>query len=147
MPGRVVAVCISEKKGERKKPVREISVRENYGIEDDAHAGDWHRQISLLAMESIKKMQAKGLDVTTGDFAENITTEGIDLPSLPIGTRLAIGDTLTEVTQIGKECHTRCAIFHQAGDCVMPREGIFVKVLRGGTIRNNDTIEIVDNKE
>lgn len=146
MPGRVVAVCISEKKGERKKPVREISVRENYGIEDDAHAGDWHRQISLLAMESIQKMQAKGLDVTTGDFAENITTEGIDLPSLPIGTRLAIGDTLTEVTQIGKECHTRCAIFHQAGDCVMPREGIFVKVLRGGTIRNNDTIEIVENK-
>jgi MOSC domain-containing protein YiiM len=145
MPGRVVAVCISEKKGERKKPVREVSVRENYGIEDDAHAGDWHRQISLLAMESIKKMQAKGLDVTTGDFAENITTEGIDLPSLPIGTWLAIGDTLTEVTQIGKECHTRCAIFHQAGDCVMPREGIFVKVLRGGTIRNNDTIEIVDN--
>jgi MOSC domain-containing protein YiiM len=144
MPGRVVAVCISENKGERKKPVREVSVRENYGIEDDAHAGDWHRQISLLAMESIKKMQAKGLDVTTGDFAENITTEGIDLPSLPIGTRLAIGDTLTEVTQIGKECHTRCAIFHQAGDCVMPREGIFVKVLRGGTIRNNDTIEIVD---
>jgi MOSC domain-containing protein YiiM len=147
MPGRVVAVCISEKKGERKKPVREVSVRENYGIVDDAHAGDWHRQISLLAMESIKKMQAKGLDVTTGDFAENITTEGIDLPSLPIGTRLAIGDTLTEVTQIGKECHTRCAIFHQAGDCVMPREGIFVKVLRGGTIRNDDSIEIVENKE
>jgi MOSC domain-containing protein YiiM len=147
MPGRVLAVCISEKKGERKKPVREVSVRENYGIVDDAHAGDWHRQISLLAMESIKKMQAKGLDVTTGDFAENITTEGIDLPSLPIGTRLAIGDTLTEVTQIGKECHTRCAIFHQAGDCVMPREGIFVKVLRGGTIRNNDSIEIVENKE
>jgi MOSC domain-containing protein YiiM len=147
MPGRVLAVCISEKKGERKKPVREVSVRENYGIVDDAHAGDWHRQISLLAMESIKKMQAKGLDVTTGDFAENITTEGIDLPSLPIGTRLAIGDTLTEVTQIGKECHTRCAIYHQAGDCVMPREGIFVKVLRGGTIRNNDSIEIVENKE
>jgi MOSC domain-containing protein YiiM len=147
MPGRVIAVCISEKKGERKKPVCEVLVRENYGIVDDAHAGDWHRQISLLAMESIKKMQAKGLDVTTGDFAENITTEGIDLPSLPIGTRLAIGDTLTEVTQIGKECHTRCAIYHQAGDCVMPREGIFVKVLRGGTIKGNDTIEIVENKE
>jgi MOSC domain-containing protein YiiM len=145
MPGRVLAVCISENKGERKKPVREVSVRENYGIVDDAHAGEWHRQISLLAMESIKKMQAKGLDVTTGDFAENITTEGIELPALPIGTRLAIGDTLTEVTQIGKECHTRCAIYHQAGDCVMPREGIFVKVLRGGTIRCNDTIEIVED--
>lgn len=145
MRGRVIAVCVSEKKGERKKPVREVRVRENHGIENDAHAGDWHRQISLLAMESIKKMQAKGLDVTTGDFAENITTEGIDLPSLPIGTRLAIGETLTEVTQIGKECHTRCAIYHQAGDCVMPREGIFVKVLRGGTIRSNDMIEISEN--
>lgn len=145
MSGRVVAVCISEKKGERKKPVREVSVRENHGIVDDAHAGDWHRQVSLLAMESIRKMQDKGLDVTTGDFAENITTEGIDLPSLPIGTRLAIGETLTEVTQIGKECHTRCAIYHQAGDCVMPREGIFVKVLRGGTIKCDDPIEIVES--
>jgi MOSC domain-containing protein YiiM len=143
MPGKVVAVCISEKKGERKKPVAEVLIRENHGIVGDAHAGDWHRQISLLALESIKKMQAKGLDVTTGDFAENITTEGIDLPSLPIGTKLVIGETLNEVTQIGKECHTRCAIYHQAGDCVMPREGIFVKVLRGGVVRTNDKIEIV----
>jgi MOSC domain-containing protein YiiM len=145
MPGKVVAVCISEQKGERKKPVAEVLIRENHGIVGDAHAGDWHRQISLLALESIKKMQDKGLDVTTGDFAENITTEGIDLPSLPIGTRLVIGETLNEVTQIGKECHTRCAIYQQAGDCVMPREGIFVKVLRGGTIRTNDIIEIVPN--
>ncbi|MDD3293863.1 MAG: MOSC domain-containing protein [Geobacteraceae bacterium] len=144
MSGRVLAVCISEKKGERKKPVCEVSIRENHGIVGDAHAGDWHRQISLLAMESINKMRDKGLDVTTGDFAENITTEGIELPSLPIGTRLAIGETLTEVTQIGKECHTRCAIYHQAGDCVMPREGIFVKVLRGGTIRCDDRIDIVE---
>jgi len=144
MSGRVLAVCISEKKGERKKPVCEVSIRENHGIVGDAHAGDWHRQISLLAMESINKMRDKGLDVTTGDFAENITTEGIELPSLPIGTRLAIGETLTEVTQIGKECHTRCAIYHQAGDCVMPREGIFVKVLRGGTVRCDDRIDIVE---
>ncbi len=143
MPGKVVAVCISAQKGERKKPVDEVLIRENHGIVGDAHAGDWHRQISLLALESIKKMQDKGLDVTTGDFAENITTEGIDLPSLPIGTRLVIGETLNEVTQIGKECHTRCAIYQQAGDCVMPREGIFVKVLRGGTVRTNDSIEIV----
>jgi MOSC domain-containing protein YiiM len=143
MPGRVVAVCISENKGERKKPVAEVTVRENHGIVGDAHAGDWHRQVSLLALESIRKMQEKGLDVTTGDFAENITTEGIDLPSLPIGTRIVIGETLNEVTQIGKECHTRCAIYHQAGDCVMPREGIFVKVLRGGSIKVNDKIEIV----
>lgn len=145
MPAKVVAVCISEKKGERKKPVPEVLVRENHGIVGDAHAGDWHRQISLLALESIKKMQDKGLDVTTGDFAENITTEGIDLPSLPIGTKLIIGETLNEVTQIGKECHTRCAIYQQAGDCVMPREGIFVKVLRGGIISVNDRIEIVSN--
>jgi len=143
MPGKVVAVCISAQKGERKKPVSEVMIRENHGIVGDAHAGDWHRQISLLALESIKKMQAKGLDVTTGDFAENITTEGIDLPSLPIGTKLVIGETLNEVTQIGKECHTRCAIYQQAGDCVMPREGIFVKVLRGGMVRTNDRIEIV----
>jgi MOSC domain-containing protein YiiM len=145
MPGKVVAVCISAQKGERKKPVAEVLIRENHGIVGDAHAGDWHRQISLLALESIKKMQDKGLDVTTGDFAENITTEGIDLPSLPIGTKLVIGETLHEVTQIGKECHTRCAIYQQAGDCVMPREGIFVKVLRGGMIRTNDSIEVVPN--
>lgn len=145
MPGKVVAVCISEKKGERKKPVNEIMVMENHGIVGDAHAGDWHRQMSLLALESIRKMQSKGLDVTTGDFAENITTEGVDLPSLAVGTRLSIGETLNEVTQIGKECHTRCAIYHQAGDCVMPREGIFVKVLKGGSIRVNDKIEIVSH--
>lgn len=143
MPGKVVDVCVSEKKGERKKPVGQVVVRAGHGIVDDAHAGDWHRQISLLAIESIRKMQEKGLDVSSGDFAENITTEGIDLPSLPIGTRLEIGETLHEVTQIGKECHTRCAIYHQAGDCVMPREGIFVKVLRGGTIRKGDRIEMV----
>ncbi len=143
MQGRVVAVCISENKGERKKPVPEVSVKENFGISNDAHSGDWHRQISLLALESIRKMQEKGLDVNAGDFAENITTEGIDLPSLPIGTRLEIGETLNEVTQIGKECHTRCAIYHQAGDCVMPREGIFVRVLRGGVIKANDLIKVV----
>jgi MOSC domain-containing protein YiiM len=142
MPGRVVAVCVSEKKGERKKPVEYVSVRENHGIVGDAHSGEWHRQVSLLALESIEKMRQKGLDVYTGDFAENITTEGIDLPSLPLGTKLSIGEVLAEVTQIGKECHTRCAIYHQAGDCVMPREGIFVKVLRGGTIRKDDTIEV-----
>lgn len=143
MSGIVVDVCVSEKKGERKKPVDQVVVRVAHGIVDDAHAGEWHRQISLLAIESIRKMQEKGLDVSSGDFAENITTEGIDLPSLPIGTRLEIGETLHEVTQIGKECHTRCAIYHQAGDCVMPREGIFVKVLRGGTIRRGDRIDVV----
>ena len=143
MAGKVVAVCISEKKGERKTPVASIELRENYGILGDAHAGDWHRQVSLLASESIAKMQALGLDVTTGDFAENITTSGIDLVSLPLGTRLALGDVLLEVTQIGKECHTRCAIYYQAGDCVMPKEGIFAKVLRGGTIAPDCSIIIM----
>ena len=144
MSGKVVAVCTSENKGERKKPVAIAEVKENHGIVGDGHSGEWHRQISLLAIESIKKMQEKGLDVGAGDFAENITTEGIDLPSLPLGTRLAIGDTVTEVTQIGKVCHTRCAIYYQAGDCVMPREGIFVKVIQGGSIKKDDEIKIIE---
>ena len=134
----VLAVCISENKGERKKPVEAVELRENHGIVGDAHAGEWHRQVSLLAQESIDKMRALGLDVNAGDFAENLTTSGIDLVSLPIGTRLQVGETLLEVTQIGKECHTRCAIFYQAGDCVMPKEGIFARVITGGTIRPGD---------
>ena len=137
---RVEAVCISENKGERKKPVESVELRENHGIVGDAHAGDWYRQVSLLAQESIDKMIALGLDVSAGDFAENITTSGIDLVSLPIGSRLQAGDTLLEVTQIGKECHTRCAIFSQAGDCVMPKEGIFARVITGGTIKPGDVI-------
>jgi MOSC domain-containing protein YiiM len=137
----VLAVCISENKGERKKPVETVELRENHGIVGDAHAGDWHRQVSLLAQESIDKMRALGLDVSAGDFAENITTCGIELPTLPIGAQLQIGETLLEVTQIGKECHTRCAIFYQAGDCVMPKEGIFVKVLKGGSIGQGDIIQ------
>jgi MOSC domain-containing protein YiiM len=139
----VLAVCISENKGERKKPVEAVELRENHGIVGDAHAGDWHRQVSLLAQESIDKMRALGLDVNAGDFAENITTSGIDLVSLPIGSRLQVGETLLEVTQIGKECHTRCAIFYQAGDCVMPKEGIFVRVINGGVIRPGDGIKTV----
>ena len=140
---QVLAVCISENKGERKKPVEAVELRENHGIVGDAHAGDWHRQVSLLAQESIDKMRALGLDVTAGDFAENVTTSGIELVSLPIGSRLQIGETLLEVTQIGKECHTRCAIFYQAGDCVMPKEGIFTRVLRGGTVKPSHGIEIL----
>jgi MOSC domain-containing protein YiiM len=138
---RVEAVCISENKGERKKPVESVELRENHGIVGDGHAGDWHRQVSLLAEESIDKMRKLGLDVNSGDFAENITTSGIDLVSLPIGSRLQIGEALLEVTQIGKECHTRCAIFYQAGDCVMPKEGIFAKVITGGVIRPGDPVE------
>ncbi len=138
------AVCISHNKGERKTPVSQVELRPNHGIVGDAHAGDWHRQVSLLAKESIDKMRALGLDVDNGDFAENLTTEGIDLPRLPIGTQLRIGEALLEVTQIGKECHNRCAIYHQAGDCVMPKEGIFAKVLEGGVLQPGDMIELIN---
>jgi MOSC domain-containing protein YiiM len=142
MSAQVVAVCISERKGERKTPVASVELREEHGIVGDAHAGDWHRQVSLLAHESIEKMQRMGLAVDSGDFAENITTCGIELCSLPVGTRLTIGETLLEVTQIGKECHTRCAIFYQAGDCVMPKEGIFARVLKGGAVLPGDAVTI-----
>lgn len=143
MAGKVVAVCISEKKGMRKKNIHEGLLVENFGLKDDAHGGDWHRQVSLLALESIDKMRKMGLDVNPGDFAENITTEGIDLVSLPLGTKLKVGAALGEVTQIGKECHTRCAIYYQAGDCVMPKEGIFIKVLEGGQVKEGDSVEVV----
>lgn len=148
MAGRIVSINISEKKGMRKRPVDEAVINENSGIEGDAHASSqWHRQVSLLALESIKKMQAMGLDVKAGDFAENITTEGLDLLSLPIGTRMKMGkDVIGEVSQIGKECHTRCAIYYQAGDCVMPKEGIFIKVLKGGKIKVEDELSVMLRK-
>jgi MOSC domain-containing protein YiiM len=144
MTAKIVSINISDKKGVRKKPVDSALIRENYGIENDAHASEkWHRQISLLALESIEKMKAMGLKVGPGDFAENITTQGVDLPGLPVGAKMTIGrDVEVEVSQIGKVCHTRCAIYHQAGDCVMPKEGIFVKVLKGGTIKTGDEIRI-----
>lgn len=148
MKGSIVSINVSNKKGVKKIPVQEATVFENKGIGGDAHASsEWHRQVSLLGIESIKKMQDKGLDVKPGDFAENITTEGIDLQKLPIGTRLRIGkDVLAEVSQIGKECHTRCAIYQQAGDCVMPTEGIFIRVLKGGLIRVGDDIIVMERK-
>lgn len=143
MQAQVVAVCTSKNKGERKTPVDCVMFEEGHGIVDDAHAGPWHRQVSLLAMESVAKMKALGLDVGPGDFGENITTSGIDLVALPVGTQLNIGSTIVEVTQIGKECHTRCAIYHQAGDCVMPKEGIFVKVIEGGTVKSGSPIFVL----
>jgi MOSC domain-containing protein YiiM len=144
MKGTVVSINISDKKGVRKTPIQEAVLREDFGIEGDAHASsEWTRQVSLLALESIKKMQGLGLDVKPGDFAENITTEGLDLPALPLGTWIRIGsDVIGQVSQIGKVCHTRCAIYQQAGDCVMPKEGIFIRVMRGGMIRVGDTILI-----
>ncbi len=145
--GRVLAVCISERKGERKKNIGSGLLIENFGLQGDAHAGDWHRQISLLGDESIDKMRALGLDVGAGDFAENLTIVGINLPALPIGTRLRVGSiALLEVTQIGKECHQHCAIYEQAGDCVMPREGIFARVLRGGPVSQDDAVIVVEEE-
>lgn len=139
----IVAVNTSRSKGERKQAIACGVLRPEFGLESDAHAGNWHRQVSLLGVESIRKIQDKGIRVGPGDFAENITTQGLDLPSLPIGSRLLLGgDVLCEVTQIGKTCHARCEIFRQAGDCVMPREGIFVRVLEGGEIRSGDRISI-----
>ncbi len=132
--GRILALSVSRKKGIPKTNVSSVLLREEWGIVGDAHAGPWHRQVSLLAMESIRTMQEKGLNVRAGAFAENITTEFLDLPSLRVGDRIHIGDTELEVTQIGKECHARCAIYYRAGDCVMPREGIFARVVRGGMI-------------
>lgn len=144
MAGKIIAVCTSEKKGMRKKNVGKGMLVPDFGLEGDAHAANWHRQVSLLAMESIEKMRAKGLDVGPGDFAENLTTEGISLVDLPIGTKLKIGsESMGEVTQIGKVCHDRCAIYYQAGDCVMPREGIFIKIINGGEVKVGDTIEVV----
>jgi molybdopterin adenylyltransferase len=144
--GEIVAVCASPVKGVRKKDIATGRLLQDWGLEGDAHGGKWHRQVSLLAKESIDKMIAKGLDVGAGDFAENITTKGLELYTLPIGTRMWLGDEcLTQITQIGKECHHHCAIYKQAGDCVMPREGIFVRVISGGAIANGQPIYGADD--
>lgn len=138
----VIAVCISEKKGTAKHPVELIELKKRHGILGDAHAGDWHRQVSLLATESVDKMRRIFPDIPVGAFAENILTEGLQLSTLPMGTKLAVGECLLEITQIGKECHKDCAIRRQVGDCVMPREGAFAIVLTEGTIRPGDAIRI-----
>ena len=142
---RIIAVCTSEKKGQRKKNVKQGMLVVERGLEGDAHAGPWHRQVSLLAMESIRKMQDMGLDVHAGDFAENITTQGVDLLSLAIGTRIRLGEhAVLEITQHGEECHAPCAIYHQAGTCVMPKEGIFARVLEGGRVKVGDDITVIE---
>ena len=143
MKAKVVSVSISEQKGMRKTPVSSALLKQEHGLAGDAHAGDWHRQVSLLAMESIEKMQRMGLDVHPGDFAENITTEGIDLTTLPVGSRLSLGEAEVEITQIGKTCHTRCAIYQQAGDCVMPKEGVFARVLTEGIVKPGDRVDLL----
>lgn len=148
MKGEVIAVCASRHKGVKKKNIHKGKLIECLGLEGDAHAGDWHRQVSLLAVEGIQKMKEAGLDVGPGDFAENITTRGIDLSGLSIGTNLSIGkQALLEVTQIGKTCHTRCAVFYQVGDCIMPKEGVFARVLTGGDIEVSDEIRVRNTHE
>jgi MOSC domain-containing protein YiiM len=140
---KIVSIAWSKSKGTRKTCVDEALLIKEHGIDGDAHAGAWHRQVSFLATESIEAAQKKGFQVTFGDFAENIATEGIDWPKMPVGTRVKLGDSaLVEVTQIGKECHKKCAIYYQAGDCIMPREGVFVRVLEGGTIRCGDSVVV-----
>ena len=144
---RIIAVCKSDRKGVRKETVEEGRLKEGLGLVDDAHADcSTHRQVSLLAVESINRMRSGGFDVNPGDFAENLTTEGLDLTSLPIGTNLLIGDDIVlEITQIGKECHTGCAVFRQVGSCIMPAEGVFARVLQGGMVRPGDMLERKDN--
>ena len=144
MKGKILSVNISDKKGEKKHNVGRCTLIEGKGLADDAHAGFMHRQVSLLDKQSVEKIRAKGLDVQFGDFAENITTEGITLYLLPVGTQLKVGDSvILRVSQIGKECHTRCAIFQQVGDCVMPKEGIFAEVITEGEIKVGDDIEVL----
>lgn len=150
MEGMIVAVCTSEQKGVRKRNVDRGELLPGRGLAGDAHNLDpggepWHRQISLLALESIDKMRHLGLSVGPGDFAENLTTQGLDLLSLPVGSRLRVGTTaLMEITQIGKVCHHRCAIYYQAGDCVMPKEGVFARVLAGGPVQSGDPVVVLE---
>lgn len=139
---QITAVCISKVKGVQKEPVISITLKKNYGIEGDAHAGDWHRQVSLLGEESVDKLRAMLPQIDPGAFAENILTKGIILYTLPVGTKLRSGDVLLEITQIGKECHQGCAIRELAGDCVMPREGVFAIVLEEGTLKPGDELEV-----
>jgi MOSC domain-containing protein YiiM len=140
---KIVSIAVSKKKGTRKTPVDQAYISKDHGLDGDAHAGQWHRQVSFLASESIDEARRKGLDVTFGDFAENIATTGVDWKTLPVGTRVRLGPkVLVEITQIGKECHTKCAIYYKAGDCIMPREGVFARVLEEGTIRCGDPISI-----
>lgn len=141
--GKVQAVCMSSVKGIQKEPVDSIALMRDHGIVGDAHAGAWHRQVSLLSAESVEAFKARGADVGHGSFGENIVVEGFDLKSLPLGTKFACNDVVLELTQIGKECHAHCAIYHQVGDCIMPREGVFARVLAEGTIAPGDTLELL----
>jgi MOSC domain-containing protein YiiM len=141
--GKIIAVCTSETKGTPKSDVGSGVLQEGFGLVGDAHGGDWHRQVSLLSIEQIRTMQDKGLEVGPGSFAENITTEGFDLGLVKVGDRIRVGRSVVlEVTQIGKECHTRCAIYNTVGECIMPEQGVFTRVVNGGAIKVGDSIEL-----
>ncbi len=145
--GKIVAICISKKKGDQKRDVKQCRLIENYGLEGDAHAGSWHRQISLLSIEGRLVMENKGVKLDAGDFGENVLTEGVEFANIMVGNKIRLGkDALVRVTQIGKECHDRCNIYYQVGDCIMPRAGIFAEVLKGGEIKIDDDIEFLNDK-
>lgn len=142
---KIVSIALSQKKGTRKTVTEKAVLVKDFGVEGDAHAGKWHRQVSFLSSENIDAAKERGLDVTFGDFAENISTQGIDWKHVPVGTQVKLGDSaIVEITQIGKECHNKCAIYYQAGDCIMPKEGIFARVLSGGPIVCGDKVEIIE---
>ena len=145
--GKVIAVCISEKKGTQKHPVQEAEFIEDWGIKEDAHAGKWHRQVSLLSYDKIQEFRARGAEVEDGAFGENLVVEGFDFANLPVGTRFRCNDVVLEMTQIGKKCHQGCAIFQKMGDCIMPREGVFTRVLHGGVIHEGDELVIIEENE
>lgn len=148
MKMKIESIAISKKKGTRKVQVEEALLFQDHGLNGDAHAGPWHRQVSFLASESIEKARMEGLDVTFGDFAENIATSGIDWKAVPVGTHVQLGDSArVEITQMGKECHNKCAIYYMAGDCIMPREGIFARVLEGGKIQCGDPIHFLNKPD
>ncbi len=142
--GKIESLCISENKGERKHPVESVQLRAEHGIEGDGHAGDWHRQVSLLSAEDIETLRRKLPDIKPGDFAENVIVSGINLLEFGIGTRFRLGDTVLSITQIGKECHTPCKIYYQTGDCIMPRLGLFARVETGGEVRPGDPVEALE---
>lgn len=145
--GKIMAVCISEKRGTQKKNIEKVRLIENFGLEGDAHGGNWHRQVSLLSYEKVRAFEEKGISVEDGAFGENLLVEGFDFETLPVGTRFRCGDALLEMTQIGKECHSHCEIYQAVGDCIMPREGVFARVLHGGMIQIGDEMEIVPSSD
>ena len=145
--GKIMAVNISEQKGTQKKNIHTAKVIEDWGIENDAHAGKWHRQVSLLSYDKIQEFRAKGAEIEDGAFGENLVVEGFDFAKLPVGTKFRCNDVVLEMTQIGKKCHHGCAIFQKMGDCIMPREGVFTRVLHGGVIHEGDELVIIEENE